>query len=243
MALQTSGPISLNDIKNEFSLTDPVSFSDLYGLAVGIPTSGAISLSDFYGASAFTAPIPPTGIDSSTVDLTISDVNSIPAPSGLWEILVGSPSFGITLGNGDDCAVWFNDTNDAYGDFTDGTPDGMDLDILSFVFYCEDFASNQVDGGLLIGVVEGTEITTADYANGPTDFERIPDQIFADVIDNNGTTSVTLDLYTGFTYNAAINSGGSGLKYMFYKGDATGADTSIGNTQITISNIVYGTTN
>ncbi|QIG67947.1 putative tail fiber adhesin protein [Rhizobium phage RHph_Y68] len=49
MTLPTAGPISLDDVATEFSLSTPVSMSDLYGLAVGIPISGEISLSMFRG--------------------------------------------------------------------------------------------------------------------------------------------------------------------------------------------------
>jgi hypothetical protein len=52
MPLQTSGPISLDDIQNEFGGSDPISISEYYGAASGIPASGAISIGDFYGASA-----------------------------------------------------------------------------------------------------------------------------------------------------------------------------------------------
>lgn len=51
MALQTSGAISLNDIQTEFGGSNPISISEYYGAASGIPASGTISLSDFYGAS------------------------------------------------------------------------------------------------------------------------------------------------------------------------------------------------
>ncbi|AIK68263.1 hypothetical protein P10VF_050 [Rhizobium phage vB_RleM_P10VF] len=49
MTLPTIGPISLDDIATEFSLPLPVSMTDLYGIAVGIPTTGEISLSMFRG--------------------------------------------------------------------------------------------------------------------------------------------------------------------------------------------------
>lgn len=52
MALQTSGAISLLDIQNEFGGSNPISLSEYYGAASGIPASGAISIGNFYGASA-----------------------------------------------------------------------------------------------------------------------------------------------------------------------------------------------
>ena len=56
MTLQTSGPISLGDIQTEFGGSNPISLSEYYDVAAGIPASGTISISDFYGASAFVPP-------------------------------------------------------------------------------------------------------------------------------------------------------------------------------------------
>lgn len=52
MAIQSSGAISLQDIQNEFGGSHPISLSEYYGVASGIPGSGQISLNQFYGASA-----------------------------------------------------------------------------------------------------------------------------------------------------------------------------------------------
>ena len=54
MALQTSGAISLQDIQNEFGGSHPISLSEYYGVASGIPSSGQISVSQFYGKSGIT---------------------------------------------------------------------------------------------------------------------------------------------------------------------------------------------
>lgn len=56
MALQSSGPISLNDIAGEFGGTTPHRLSEYYGADSGIPSSGTISMSQFYGASAASIP-------------------------------------------------------------------------------------------------------------------------------------------------------------------------------------------
>lgn len=49
MPLQSSGPISFAQIQSEFGDVDPISLSEYYSLASGLPASGAISLSNFYG--------------------------------------------------------------------------------------------------------------------------------------------------------------------------------------------------
>lgn len=51
MAVPT-GTASLLDIQNEFGGAAPISLSEYYGAASGVPTSGAISINDFRGASA-----------------------------------------------------------------------------------------------------------------------------------------------------------------------------------------------
>ena len=61
MTLQTSGMISIGDLRTEFGDTGSSSLSEFYrggslvpdtGTNAGVPSSGTISLSDFYGASA-----------------------------------------------------------------------------------------------------------------------------------------------------------------------------------------------
>ena len=52
MALPSSGPLSLSQIQTEFGGTNPISLSEYYGAASGIPASGTISINNFYGASA-----------------------------------------------------------------------------------------------------------------------------------------------------------------------------------------------
>ena len=50
MALQSSGAISHSDIQGEFGGSNPISLSEYYSAATGVPASGnALSLSDFYG--------------------------------------------------------------------------------------------------------------------------------------------------------------------------------------------------
>lgn len=58
MTLQTSGVITLNDLKTEWGTTNPVSLSQFYAggayvgaNAINVPASGRIDLSDFYGVS------------------------------------------------------------------------------------------------------------------------------------------------------------------------------------------------
>jgi hypothetical protein len=58
MALQSSGPISLNNVAGEFGGSTPHSLSEYYGVASGVPGSGTISLSNFYGKSAAVDPGP-----------------------------------------------------------------------------------------------------------------------------------------------------------------------------------------
>lgn len=56
MALPGSGTLSLSDIQTEFGGSNPISLSEYYGVAAGVPASGTIAIDDFYGTSASTAP-------------------------------------------------------------------------------------------------------------------------------------------------------------------------------------------
>jgi hypothetical protein len=89
MALQTSGTITLNDIRDEFGIIDSVTLSDLYrggGIVPNkltnsdVPTSGTIKLSDFYGASAVT-----------TETLSVSpSSNDVPSNATTYTVQVSS---------------------------------------------------------------------------------------------------------------------------------------------------------
>ena len=51
MPLQSSGAISLSQIQTEFGGSNPISLSEYYSAASGIPSSGTISMNQFYGKS------------------------------------------------------------------------------------------------------------------------------------------------------------------------------------------------
>lgn len=51
MALQSSGAIKLSEVQTEFGGSNPISLSEYYSAAGGIPASGVISISDFYGTA------------------------------------------------------------------------------------------------------------------------------------------------------------------------------------------------
>lgn len=93
MVLQSSGAISLYDIQTEFGGSTPISMSEYYGAASGIPSSGTISFSNFYGKSALSSG-PPTPVAS-----------SIPARSGgvgqtNYEIVRGLSANNLTRSDG-----------------------------------------------------------------------------------------------------------------------------------------------
>jgi len=54
MALQSSGAISLAQVRNEFGGSNPTSLGEYRGAGIGIPSSGPISLSDFHGSTPWT---------------------------------------------------------------------------------------------------------------------------------------------------------------------------------------------
>lgn len=116
MAIKSSGPLSLQDIANEFDGGKPHSISEYYRLGgrvpdsalnTNVPTSGAISLGDFYSSSKFfSSSIKIPGIDiinyanacsgQNTTGNTQSSLNSSATSRyyrtfhGLGEVFVGS---------------------------------------------------------------------------------------------------------------------------------------------------------
>lgn len=127
--LQSSGPISLLDLKNEFSDTDPVNLGDYYrggalntSSSTNVPTSGAISIGMFYGLSA---------INSFNLNQTISaDINKY----NLQTQLVNAGWNGIDIVN---VTVTINENIVVYSDNTaipalsipNTIPDGSTINI------------------------------------------------------------------------------------------------------------------
>ena len=94
MALPTSGAISLSAIQTEFGGTNPISISEYFAAADGIPgNNNPISFSDFYGASSIVDldsvanPVVING-QNSLQEITVSDYISsggvLTIPSGWW---------------------------------------------------------------------------------------------------------------------------------------------------------------
>lgn len=69
MTLQASGPISASEIQTELDGTNPISLSEYYSAATGLPASGPISFSDFYGVSGLTIDLP-ASVTAGGTDLT-----------------------------------------------------------------------------------------------------------------------------------------------------------------------------
>ncbi len=68
MTLQSSGAISISQMRDEYGLSNPISMSNFYGKN-GLPTSGAISFSNFYGKSNY--------LDTQTVTVGSGTLSSI----------------------------------------------------------------------------------------------------------------------------------------------------------------------
>ena len=99
MPIQTSGPISLNDLQTEFGGVNPISLNEYYaglpnqlvpagttGINGAIPTTGAISLSQFYGSQK--SAIASLSNHSASAFHTVSTPNS--GPSAAASLIVNS---------------------------------------------------------------------------------------------------------------------------------------------------------
>jgi hypothetical protein len=146
MALQTSGAISLNDIQTEFGGSNPISISEYYGAAAGIPASGVISIGDFYGASAVTY------LDYQTVTVGF-------APGGQYTPAVYGYSTFSSIGSISD------GTSDLYGGATIIELYQSDFNALYF-----EVSGNQSNSGWSTMTVSGQTFNRADasysYSSG-----------------------------------------------------------------------------
>ena len=129
MALPGSGQISLDDVQTEFGGSNPISMSEYYSAATGVPASGTISLSDFHGTSADVTPdamlFSPTtlGPGTTTSSDTITGIGTainiqftqtlvigsadVKINSGTWTAITGQQ---ISISNNDVINIRFNDT-------------------------------------------------------------------------------------------------------------------------------------
>lgn len=226
MALQTSGPISLNDIAGEFGGTVPHALSEYYGKDTA-PASGTISLNDFYGlsdAQPFTARIFMVGEGGNSGSITDSS-NS----------LSGGGAGGIA----DD----FNLTSVSAGSTITVTVNGTHSKISWNT--SNGWGSN---GFQYVSVVSasGTDSVTCDAGgNGGTDDDTAPGP--------GGGASMNLNTFTYFSPGTR-NPGGDGAPFSWdcdypcdpsagggAVGDASGNTPGSGFTSnITGSNVEYG---
>lgn len=101
MALQQTGSITLADIQAEFGGVNPISMSEYYSAADGIPVSGVISISEFYGkAASSTTWYLRDGTLGLTAKATDSDFGG-PAASGIdFRIVRVSGGVEVYINNG-----------------------------------------------------------------------------------------------------------------------------------------------
>ena len=126
MPLQTSGAISLANIQAEFGGSNPISLSEYYGAASGIPSSGAISLGNFYGKSAYTAisnvsasPNPSYNQASSSSFVTVTASSTATASNG-----TGSYTYSWSYVNGTTTNVTTSGTTSATMSWSRPVPPG-----------------------------------------------------------------------------------------------------------------------
>lgn len=107
MALPSSGAISLSEIQTEFGGTNPISISEYFAAADGIPgNNNPISFSDFYGTSSnidlddIATPVVING-QNSLQEITVSDYISsggqLTIPSGWWIWSNNTANAGMTI--------------------------------------------------------------------------------------------------------------------------------------------------
>lgn len=91
MALPNSGPISLANVQTEFGGSNPISLSEYYSAASGVPSSGTIRLSDFYGTSS----LPPIVSEGLQLFIDPGNTNSYPGSGTLVKDLSPAGNDGV----------------------------------------------------------------------------------------------------------------------------------------------------
>ena len=103
MAIPASGTVSLSDIQTEFGGSNPISISEYYSAAGGVPASGEISVSDFYGTSAGA--------------VSMSDYNIVVTDNAIATATITYYSNGdVTHSNAASGQLWFDPTSTGVGD-------------------------------------------------------------------------------------------------------------------------------
>ena len=116
-----TGTASLLDIQNEFGGSNPISLSEYYGAADGIPTSGAISINDFRGKSAIS-------VFTHTITTNQQELNlDTYLVSQGWN---GTDAVEVTVNNG--VYIWSDNSNSAtsaalYVGLNNSYPSGLTL--------------------------------------------------------------------------------------------------------------------
>lgn len=98
MTLQSSGPISIDEIAAEFGLANNSVFPTAFYGKGGAPSSGALSFADFYSRSGVVfdpdgGAVGGTGQYSATVTLTCS-------PAATWTYTGGGTGSSVDIGSG-----------------------------------------------------------------------------------------------------------------------------------------------
>lgn len=101
MAISSNAPVSLTDIQDEFGGTSPISLSEYYSAAVGVPASGTINMGAFRGASASTTITDNTNYLQINASSYISAGGTLTIPSSvwIWSDSTSTPALNIDVAN------------------------------------------------------------------------------------------------------------------------------------------------
>lgn len=221
MTLQLTGPISLDDIKVEFSGVRPVDFSKYYkglsggyvpaGTQASIPTSGSISLFAFYGAQAsiFGTLTPQVSsvnnanvAEGQTVTFTLSGGSNITNGTYAWKIF--GTGLDTTDISGGALTGTFTITSNA-GSFTrtfnnDYTPETGETIYASIYQTTDTSYTTPLSTSATINVNDGTtysiySISTTDlYRLGGTTYQNVNITVDANYVIASGNTNLFYDI-------------------------------------------------
>jgi hypothetical protein len=218
MTLQSSGPISLLDIQNEFGGSNPIGIDEYYGITTGIPISGTISIADFYGKST-----PPTtnGLIANWKPSSYSgtgnwnDSYTADATGNNYMIKVGSPTY--TSGT----PSYFTTSNNNHWEVADAAKPTGSYAAASIFFWLYQTSGTSVQGGLENRYGSGTQFGLEIQSTGS--IGRIG-YFWNDNASNTWgyNTTLTLDANTWYLVGLTLDS----TEVIFYRGTSSTLSTN-----------------
>lgn len=234
MALQTSGTISIGDLRNEFGDTGSSSLSEFYrggslvpdtATNAGVPTSGTISLSYFYGASAAVPSYAFTAgsysvTEGDSVTVYVNTTNVYDGTTLYWTISNGSTSNDDFSSMSDSFSIYSNSGSFSISATFDGSY--SESNETATLYLRTDSTSGNIEDSASLTVVNvGGPTVSSGTTSYLTDIQAITSgatlvakgRTYVDVSFSSSTITVTLSASNegNGSFTSSTTNGGSSV--------------------------------